>query len=170
MLQMSGQSTSGSVHCSGPCMQGCIGKIIMNLFFLVYNAAMDSRSVVLTQLMLDSVADNIDMKEAKPISDIKPELWVHSGGASFKISYEEYFAETITALRSKGILDGKRIIFIVHGFLNTNEESWMHEMKDAMLRERDQHVVLVGWGRGADIGATNYPQAAGNTQAVGEWL
>ena len=142
----------------------------MNLFFLVYNAAMDSRSVVLTQLMLDSVADNIDMKEAKPISDIKPELWVHSGGASFKISYEEYFAETITALRSKGILDGKRIIFIVHGFLNTNEESWMHEMKDAMLRERDQHVVLVGWGRGADIGATNYPQAAGNTQAVGEWL
>lgn len=170
-LQMSGQSTSGPVYSSGSCtLGGSIIQKIMNLFFLVFNAAMDSRGVVLTQRMLDAVADNIDMKDAEPISDLKPELWVHSRGDSFKMSYEEYFAENITALRSKGILDGKRIIFIVHGFLNTNEESWMHEMKDAMLRDRDQHVVLVGWGRGADIGATNYPQAAGNTQAVGEWL
>ena len=67
------------------------------------------------------------------------------------------------------------MVFIVHGFNNNIDASWMKEMKDAVFSKKSDHVVaLVGWGLGAKMDWTMpghcYKQAVGNTLTMGRWL
>ncbi|CAG2121837.1 unnamed protein product [Medioppia subpectinata] len=46
----------------------------------------------------------------------------------------------------------------------------MHEMKDKMLEESEQTIAIVGWGKGSELAAFKYPQAAVNVEPIGVWL
>jgi hypothetical protein len=67
-------------------------------------------------------------------------------------------------------LTAPRLVFVTHGFRNTMDTPWMAQMKDALLNESDQTVILLGWGAGADLYPVRYLQAAANIQSVAEWL
>jgi pimeloyl-ACP methyl ester carboxylesterase len=53
--------------------------------------------------------------------------------------------------------------FIVHGFLDTTNKTWVNEMKNALLRVEDSNVILVDWRLGNKL---PYTQATANTQVV----
>lgn len=79
------------------------------------------------------------------------------------------------AIRDVWDADVKRIVFITHGFGGNIDNSWMKDIKDKILKyNRDQMVVIMGWKKGAQYSlwsiASDYPQAAANTQAVGSQL
>jgi len=48
-----------------------------------------------------------------------------------------------------------RVVFIVHGYRDTGYTDWMHSMKNAMIEERNQTVVIVDWAEGNQITKTN---------------
>ena len=48
-----------------------------------------------------------------------------------------------------------RVVFIVHGYRDTGYADWMHSMKNAMIEERNQTVVIVDWAEGNQITKTN---------------
>lgn len=58
--------------------------------------------------------------------------------------------------------------FITHGFSSNGNVSWVNELKDAYLRNRDANVFIVDWGKGASV--WNYLQVAANTRVVGAEL
>lgn len=51
-------------------------------------------------------------------------------------------------LQDNGFLSRTRLTFVVHGFRNNVEASWMTQIKDELLKESDQAVLLVDWGNG----------------------
>lgn len=57
---------------------------------------------------------------------------------------------------------------IVHGFGNTKDKPWMHEMKDAFLDVDDYNVIITGWGDGATF--PYYNNASTNIRLVGKEL
>ncbi|XP_056385876.1 pancreatic lipase-related protein 2-like [Hyla sarda] len=54
--------------------------------------------------------------------------------------------------------------FIIHGFINNGETSWMVDMCKAMLHVEDVNCFCVDWGGGS---RTLYTQAANNIRVVG---
>lgn len=76
---------------------------------------------------------------------------------------------TITAddinLDGSGFDGAKKTFFITHGYLNSGNETWMADLKDAILGKVDGNVLIVDWGHGAN--EPNYLQAASNTRVVG---
>merc|ERR1712193_131940 len=62
----------------------------------------------------------------------------------------------------------RRTIFIVHGYTESENAPWMHNMKDELLMNGDYNVVIVGWGGGAR--EVWYPQSAANVRSVGSKL
>ncbi|XP_065216858.1 inactive pancreatic lipase-related protein 1-like isoform X2 [Planococcus citri] len=58
--------------------------------------------------------------------------------------------------------------FITHGFSSDGSVPWIHELKDAYLKQRDANVFIVDWGKGASH--WNYLQVASNTRVVGAEL
>ncbi|XP_050540529.1 uncharacterized protein LOC126905129 [Daktulosphaira vitifoliae] len=66
--------------------------------------------------------------------------------------------------------DSKRpyTVFITHGYIHNGNESWLLDLKDAYLKQRDANVFLVDWGKGAS--SANYLQVASNTRIVGAEL
>lgn len=59
----------------------------------------------------------------------------------------------------------KETKFIIHGYRDDGRETWVTNMKDALLDKEDVNVISVDWERGAD--KENYNQAAANTRVVG---
>jgi len=43
----------------------------------------------------------------------------------------------------------KQTFFLTHGFLNSGNETWMANLKDALLSKVDGNVFIVDWGHGA---------------------
>ena len=112
-----------------------------------------------------------DLPEPYPIAQIEPELIVfRNGRKKLEITHDVSEGEAIDRLVGADLMAKSRIIFLTHGFRTDKHKDWLHLMKDRMLSERDQTVVILGWGKGADIGLLNYEQASANSLAVGEWL
>ena len=102
---------------------------------------------------------------------IQPKLYLYRGERQvFKVPHEVSSYELALLLKHNDYLDAERLVVVVHGFRNSIESPWMDEMKDALLKESDQTVILVGWGNGADLYPIRYLQAAANIQSVGDWL
>lgn len=53
---------------------------------------------------------------------------------------------------------------IVHGFANTLEKEWLHQMKNTILDVENVNVMIVGWGKGCEF--PNYGAAASNIRTV----
>jgi len=105
------------------------------------------------------------------LKDIKPQLHVYRQQRDVLKIPHDVSAESAAALLSENdYLTSSRLIFIVHGFRNTIDTEWLLTMKDAMIKESDQTVILVGWGNGANLLPIEYLQAGANIQAVGDWL
>ncbi|KAK3925396.1 Pancreatic triacylglycerol lipase [Frankliniella fusca] len=68
-------------------------------------------------------------------------------------------------LADSGFDAAKPTYFLVHGYLNSGNETWMAELKDAVLKNVDGNVFIVDWGNGAT--EANYLQAVANTRVVG---
>ena len=112
-----------------------------------------------------------DMPDPWPIPEIYPELIVfRKDRPKLEISHDMTGEEAVDLLDRNDLLAKSRVIFITHGFRTDKNKEWLHLMKDRMIEERDQTVVIVGWGKGADIGLLNYEQASANCLAVGKWL
>jgi len=81
---------------------------------------------------------------------IKPQLHVYRRGRAdhlvipFQISPEA----AASLLQENQFLSASRLTFLVHGFRNTIQIPWMSEMKDELLKESDQTVILLDWGNG----------------------
>lgn len=54
--------------------------------------------------------------------------------------------------------------FITHGFGNDGNSSWLANLTDAYLKQRDANIFIVDWGKGAS--SINYLQVAANTRVV----
>lgn len=54
--------------------------------------------------------------------------------------------------------------FIIHGFIQNADRSWIRDMKNTLLRVEDLNVITVDWRKGADF---PYAQAASNCQIAG---
>ncbi|WAR22785.1 LIPR1-like protein [Mya arenaria] len=59
----------------------------------------------------------------------------------------------------------RKSVFIIHGYRDDGRETWVMDMKNALLKQEDVNVVSVDWESGAD--QTDYNQAAANTRVVG---
>ncbi|XP_065219720.1 pancreatic triacylglycerol lipase-like, partial [Planococcus citri] len=59
-------------------------------------------------------------------------------------------------------------VFIIHGYLNTGNVSWIDRLKHAYLKKRNANVFAVDWGNAALT--VNYIQAASDTRVVGAEL
>ncbi|XP_069128274.1 pancreatic lipase-related protein 2-like [Argopecten irradians] len=55
--------------------------------------------------------------------------------------------------------------FVIHGFTNNINSTWMYEMKDELLKTEPMNVIVVAWGPGATF--PDYFQAVANTRMVG---
>ncbi|XP_033738103.1 pancreatic lipase-related protein 2-like isoform X2 [Pecten maximus] len=55
--------------------------------------------------------------------------------------------------------------FIIHGFTNNINTTWMYTMKDELLKTEPMNVIVVAWGPGATF--PDYFQAVANTRMVG---
>ncbi|KAK7579580.1 hypothetical protein V9T40_000209 [Parthenolecanium corni] len=58
--------------------------------------------------------------------------------------------------------------FVTHGFSSNGNVSWVSDLKDAYLKNREANVFIVDWGKGASV--WNYLQVAANTRVVGAEL
>ncbi|XP_049274073.1 pancreatic triacylglycerol lipase isoform X2 [Rhipicephalus sanguineus] len=62
----------------------------------------------------------------------------------------------------------KDLIIVAHGYTQNVNSSWLHELKEALLQEKDCNVVIVDWGRGCR--SPLYLTAVGNTALVGRQI
>uniref|UniRef100_A0A131YSB5 Salivary lipase n=1 Tax=Rhipicephalus appendiculatus TaxID=34631 RepID=A0A131YSB5_RHIAP len=62
----------------------------------------------------------------------------------------------------------KDLIILAHGYTQNVNSSWLHELKEALLQEKDCNVVIVDWGRGCR--SPLYLTAVGNTALVGRQI
>ncbi|ODM97890.1 Pancreatic triacylglycerol lipase, partial [Orchesella cincta] len=78
--------------------------------------------------------------------------------------------DIVALSNGQGAFDSERIIFIVHGFKDNENTEWLHVMKNALVKERQQTVVIFGWGGGSDLPNINYKKALANIQTSAIWL
>ncbi|XP_069128522.1 inactive pancreatic lipase-related protein 1-like [Argopecten irradians] len=75
---------------------------------------------------------------------------------------DPYHSSTVASSHFDGSKDTK---LIIHGFQDSGDSAWMHEMSRAFLKAGSVNVIIVDWSLGADN--INYIQAAANTRVVG---
>jgi len=59
----------------------------------------------------------------------------------------------------------KKTMFFTHGWMGSNNNNWLHDMKDAALSVGDYNVIIVGWQSSSQ--QLWYPQSASDTRSVG---
>ncbi|KAL8561751.1 hypothetical protein ACOMHN_026034 [Nucella lapillus] len=57
---------------------------------------------------------------------------------------------------------------IVHGYLDSGDQPWVHNMVRELLEKADQNVLVIDWRRGAS--SVDYLQVAANTRLVGKMV
>ncbi|XP_054918062.1 phospholipase A1-like [Dermacentor andersoni] len=62
----------------------------------------------------------------------------------------------------------KDLIILAHGYTQSVNSSWLHDLKEVLLQEKDCNVVIVDWGRGCR--SPMYLTAVGNTALVGRQI
>lgn len=76
--------------------------------------------------------------------------------------------QCLNLLRDKP--DNKKVVILIHGFLNNFDTTWLHEMKDAIqFTDPGSAVIIVGWGRGL-VDIFSYWRAAANTRYISQAL
>ncbi|KAK0181684.1 hypothetical protein PV327_003949 [Microctonus hyperodae] len=80
---------------------------------------------------------------------------------------EQLFLNNTEVLYASHFNESRPTKFIAHGFSDTGDEAWIHDLLDAYLKHENVNVIVVGWGT---LAAEVYPNAANNTRKVGEYL
>ena len=112
-----------------------------------------------------------DLPQPWAVDYIQPILKVFRTGLQpMTITYDTEPDKAVDSLREGNYLSTSRIIFVAHGFQNSIDSDWMTTIKDQLIRQSDQTIALVGWGRGADLLPIRYRQSAANVESVGVWL
>lgn len=103
------------------------------------------------------------------MSYIEPTFGVYSrtGAQTYNITDPNQI-DNITSRLVQGGLIRNRVLYVVHGFQNNFQTPWLKEMADALLSVEDSTVIIVGWGKGADLGLTEVTQAIANILPVSE--
>ncbi|XP_073451926.1 pancreatic lipase-related protein 2-like [Aquarana catesbeiana] len=79
-------------------------------------------------------------------------------------SYQEISAIQYKTIEESNFKTFRKTRFIIHGFLDNGEKSWMIQMCQAMLKVEDVNCICVDWRRGS---LTFYTQASNNIRVVG---
>lgn len=76
--------------------------------------------------------------------------------------------EVFTKSTSPSVFRGeRRTVFVIHGFLENQDYTWMTTIKDAFIEREDIQVVIVDWSKGGSN--PNYFQSASNTRTAGAY-
>ncbi|XP_033223552.1 pancreatic triacylglycerol lipase-like [Belonocnema kinseyi] len=62
----------------------------------------------------------------------------------------------------------RQTVVIVHGFLASGNEEWIHDMEKGVLSWSDVNIIIVDWSEGSNT--WNYYRAAVNTKVVGSLI
>ncbi|XP_013397778.1 pancreatic triacylglycerol lipase [Lingula anatina] len=81
-----------------------------------------------------------------------------------KIHADSLVADDASTVSKSLFSAAKETKMIVHGFIETGKEKWLHDMKDKLLLAGDYNVIIIDWGGGSFL---PYTQATGNTRLVG---
>lgn len=112
-----------------------------------------------------------NMFPAMPISEIQPEIIAYGPeGVMVTIDHQMNSKTLVQKLKEAQLFEYSRVVFITHGFWGNSRSKWIHELKQKFLDESDQTFIIVGWGKGAELPAYKYAQAASNAEPVGRWL
>ncbi|KAM9324596.1 pancreatic triacylglycerol lipase-like [Gastrophryne carolinensis] len=79
-------------------------------------------------------------------------------------SYQEISAANPSTISYSNFRTNRKTRFIIHGFIDKGEESWLTDMCKAMLQVEDVNCICVDWMGGS---RTLYTQAANNIRVVG---
>ncbi|KAM9380068.1 inactive pancreatic lipase-related protein 1-like [Phaethornis superciliosus] len=77
---------------------------------------------------------------------------------------QEVFPANVSTIESSNFNASRITRFIVHGFIDSGEESWVSDMCKRMLSVEDVNCICVSWKRGARC---QYTQASNNVRVVG---
>jgi len=102
-----------------------------------------------------------------PLETVKPtfNVYTRSNSVYFPLSHTDDSAELAQQLDEVGIFaQNRQVVFIVHGYLNNANTTWLSPMKDEILKADDSTVIIVDWRNGADV--PKYATAASNTQTT----
>lgn len=114
---------------------------------------------------------SVNMFPAMPLSEIQPEMVAYGpNGAMVTIDHETNPKTMISKLKEAQLLEFPRVVIITHGFWGNTRSKWIHDLKERFLTESDQTFIIIGWGKGAELAAYKYAQAASNAEPVGKWL
>ena len=106
-----------------------------------------------------------------PLSEIQPEIIAYGpNGAMVTIDHETNSKTMIAKLKEAQLLEFPQVVFITHGFWGNARSKWIHDLKQKFLDAEDQTFIIIGWGKGAELAAYKYAQAASNAEPVGKWL
>jgi len=86
-----------------------------------------------------------------------------NGQQAFNITNNDQIQDMVTRIHQEGLIKN-RVLFVIHGYQNNIDTPWLYTTSDALLSVEDDTVIVIGWGKGADL--VNYLQAASNTQTV----
>src|SRR5699024_1002303 len=119
-----------------------------------------------------SKTSNANLFQAMPLAEIQPELIAYgpSEGAMLTIGHEVDSKKVVQLLKEANLLEFPRVVFIAHGFWGNSRSKWIHDLKGKFFEESDQTLIIVGWGKGAELPAYKYSQAAANAEPVARWL
>ncbi|XP_067858906.1 pancreatic lipase-related protein 2-like [Heptranchias perlo] len=87
-------------------------------------------------------------------------LWTRRNTATF----QEVTAVNPSTIESSNFDRTKKTRFIVHGYIDKGEESWLSDMCKAMFKVEDVNCICIDWVRGS---RTLYYQAVNNVRVVG---
>lgn len=60
----------------------------------------------------------------------------------FQLTYFRLFPDNLERFRNKT----NQIVFLIHGWTNSRESSWLEDLKNAFLvRDKDSIVIIVDW-------------------------
>ncbi|XP_051883684.1 pancreatic lipase-related protein 2-like [Pristis pectinata] len=79
-------------------------------------------------------------------------------------TYQKISAEDPSTIESSNFDLTKKTRFVVHGYIDKGEESWLTDMCKAMFEVEDVNCICVDWVRGS---RTLYDQAVNNVRVVG---
>ncbi|KAK0085747.1 hypothetical protein PV325_004484 [Microctonus aethiopoides] len=76
----------------------------------------------------------------------------------------EFFIDRPGSIRQSPLKNNTALYFIIHGYLDNGDKTWILRTKRELLIREDCNVVVVNWIGGA---GPPYPQAVANTRLVG---
>ncbi|KAM3666260.1 pancreatic triacylglycerol lipase [Ammospiza maritima maritima] len=79
-------------------------------------------------------------------------------------NFQELSAVENSTIKASNFKASRKTRFIVHGFVDNGEETWLADMCKRMLTVEDVNCICVNWQRGA---MCSYTQAANNVRIVG---